>query len=78
MQEVLKTALDVIGQFKSNTSEAPYAILHYDPAVKKVASAYLSLSLGDPVTEGTRYNEMAGKMLQRCKELAKTVAKLSP
>lgn len=78
MQEVLRTALDVIGQFKSNTSEAPYAILHYDPAVKKVASAYLSMSLGDPVTEGTRYNEMAGKMLQRCKELAKTVAKLSP
>ena len=63
---------------KESATEAPYAIMHYDSRVKEVASKHLFMSLGYPINDGTRYIEIARKMLARCRELAKSVAKMAP
>lgn len=78
LEEFMQKDIDLVKQFNENTSEMPYALFHYDPAVKKVASAQLFMSLGDPLEEGTTYNELALNMLNRCRDLCKTVAKQAP
>ena len=80
IEELLNAALDVINNFKTNSTDAPYAIMHYSPTVIGVANnwLYMSLSADDPLKKGTRYNEMAVNMIKRCKELAKSVAKNAP
>ena len=73
--EILKTVMDIMKQFKENTTEMPYALLHYDSVVVKVVKNYLAMSLENPLNNGTRYDDIAEGLLVRCRELAKTVAK---
>lgn len=75
---VLETAIKVIETFKTEKNKAPYAILHYDAYVKDVVSKHMLGTLSDPITNGTNYSAMAQKMVDRCRNLARTVAKLAP
>lgn len=75
---VFKTAIKVIETFKTEKTKAPYAIMHYDAYVKDVVSKHMLGSLSDPITNGTNYSAMAQKMIDRCRNLARSVAKSAP
>lgn len=75
IMEIMKNRMEIMKQFRENTTEMPYALMHYDPVVVRVVNEYLAMSLENPLIGGTRYDDIAEAMLVRCRELAKTVAK---
>lgn len=76
--EVFQAAIDVIETFKKETRKVPYCIMHYETNVKSAVAKYSLGTLGDPLTQGTNYRELAQALVSRCQNLAKTVAKLAP
>lgn len=76
--KVFESAIKVVDDFKTRTNEAPYSVMHYDPLVADCANKHYLGSTPDPLTNGTNYSKLATAMLDRCRELAKTVAKLAP
>lgn len=74
---VFLEAQNILQKFKSS-SDAPYAIMHYDANVQKAANTYLYVSLDDPLKSGTNYRELAKQMVIKNREMAKVVAKNAP
>ena len=71
-----REARDILNNYRYNTQEFPYSIMHYSPWVKKAAESFMSLK--DPATNGTDYVGIAWGMVHRCEQLAQTVAKQAP
>lgn len=78
LTDVFTKAVRAIRHFQEKKDEIPYSIMHYDPLVKDCVSKHMLGSLSDPFSKGTNYNTIAVSMLNKCRQLAKTVAKLAP
>ena len=76
LRSTYKEARDILNNYRYNTSEFPYSIMHYDSYVSKVANEVMSPK--DPATNGTQYVDLAWSMLRRCELLAGNVAKQAP
>ena len=73
-----KEARDILNNYKYNTQEFPYSIMHYDPNVVRCVESCNTMSLNDPTQNGTRYLLVVGAMVTRCKNLVKLVVKAAP
>lgn len=78
LSDVFTKAIKSIRNFQEKKDELPYSVMHYDALVKDCVSKHMLGSLSDPMTKGTNYNTIAESMLNKCRQLAKTVAKLAP
>lgn len=78
LSEVFTKAIEVIRHFQEKKGEVPYMIMHYDELVKDCVGKHMLGNLSDPMTKGTNYNTIAENMLNKCRQLAKNVAKLAP
>lgn len=67
-----------IKEFKNNTTEAPYCIMHYDVTVVDVTNRWLMDSLPDPVTNGTKYEELIKHIQKTFAEQARVLVKHIP
>ena len=76
LRSTYKEARDILNNYRYNTQEFPYSIMHYDFYVSKVANELLSVK--DPATNGTQYVSLLWAMLRRCELLAGNVAKQAP
>lgn len=78
IRTALSTALSIIDQFRNNSSEAPFAILHYSNTVKDIAGNYLSVKLDDPLQNGTLYAAILSALPRKCDQLCREVAEGAP
>ncbi len=76
IRSTLREARDILNNYRYNTQEFPYSLMHYTPYAKKVAESFMSLK--DPVTNGTRYVDIAWGMVQKCEQVASSIAKQAP
>ena len=76
LRVTFKDARDIANNYRFNTSEFPYTIMHYSSSVKRVGGSLMSLK--DPVTNGTQYTDMSWALLQNAEKTASEVAKQAP
>ncbi|MBR5968112.1 MAG: hypothetical protein IK001_05885 [Lachnospiraceae bacterium] len=77
LRSTYQEARDIRNNYMYNTQEFPYSLMHYAPYVQKAAEN-CSISLKDPVTNGTQYWDLFWSMLKRAEHLAGVVAKNAP
>ncbi|MCR5331300.1 MAG: hypothetical protein K6E62_08945 [Lachnospiraceae bacterium] len=71
-------ARDILNNYRYNTQEFPYSLMHYHPYVKRCVESCNTMSLNDPTQNGTKYVLITGSMITRCRKLAQLVAKAAP
>ncbi len=76
LRVTFKEAMDTVNNYRFNSSEFPYTLMHYSSSVKRVGGSLMSLK--DPVTSGTQYMDMSWAMLQNAEKIASNVAKQAP
>ena len=65
----------MINNYANESTKAPYAIMHYDMVVKDVANRWLSESLPDPLTAGTKYADIIKQMIKSIGDNARVIAR---
>ncbi|MBO4414692.1 MAG: hypothetical protein J5824_01780 [Lachnospiraceae bacterium] len=73
-----REARDILNNYRYNTQEFPYSLMHYHPNVVKCVESCNTMSLNDPAQNGTRYVNVTCAMSTRCKNLVKLVVKAAP
>ena len=73
-----KEARDILNNYRYNTQEFPYSLMHYHPDVVKCVESCNTMSLNDPTQNGTRFVNVTCAMSTRCKNLVKLVVKAAP
>ena len=73
--EMLENALNLIDKYVNETSKPPYSALHYDMVVKDVTSRWLGESLPDPITNGSKYEDIVKDIKKSWDKVLRPIAK---
>ena len=66
---------EYMDRYANESSNVPYAIMHYDVTVTDVANRWLTISLPDPLTVGTRYVKMLNGINKSFSDTARVIAR---
>lgn len=72
--EVFETALKLIDEYVNETGKPPYAFMHYDSTIKETADRWLSDSLPDPLTNGTKYGYLIKQVKKSWDSILRPIA----
>ena len=72
---ILEKAIKLTEDYASNSSKLPYALMHYDFVVTEAANRWLGESLPDPLTNGTRYDNLIKSVVKAWDSVLRPIAK---
>ena len=78
IRTIFKETRDILNNYRYNTQEFPYSIMHYTDPVKRAVEGTMGISLRDPAKSGTMYVDILYTMAQKSRKIADQVASNAP